>query len=40
MTLRDWIKNPQKLKPGNKMPTVNLSDTQLDQMVAYLTILH
>lgn len=40
MTLHDWIRDPQKLKPGNKMPTVKLSDTQLDQMVAYLTTLH
>ncbi len=39
-TLRDWIKDPQHLKPGNKMPTVKLTDTQLDQMVAYLTTLH
>jgi len=39
-TLRDWIKDPQRLKPGNKMPTIKLSDTQLDQMVAYLTALH
>jgi cytochrome c oxidase subunit 2 len=38
--LRDWIKDPQRLKPGNKMPTIPLSDTQLDQMVAYLTTLH
>jgi len=38
-TLRDWIKDPQRLKPGNKMPTVKLSDSQLDQMVAYLTTL-
>ena len=38
-TLRDWIRDPQRLKPGNKMPTVKLSDPQLDQMVAYLTTL-
>jgi len=39
-TLRDWIENPQKLKPGNKMPTIKLSAGQLDQVVAYLTTLH
>jgi cytochrome c oxidase subunit II len=38
-TLRDWIRDLQKLKPGNKMPTVKLSDTQLDEVVAYLTTL-
>lgn len=38
--LRDWIKDPQHLKPGNKMPTVNLNDAQLDQVVAYLVTLH
>jgi len=37
--LRDWIKDPQHLKPGNKMPTAQLTDTQLDQIVAYLTTL-
>jgi cytochrome c oxidase subunit 2 len=37
--LRGWLKDPQRLKPGNKMPTVPLSDQQLDQMVAYLTTL-
>ena len=39
-SLRDWIKDPQRLKPGNKMPTIPLSDAQLDAMVAYLTTLH
>jgi cytochrome c oxidase subunit 2 len=38
-SLRDWIKDPQHLKPGNKMPTVDLTGTQLDQIVAYLTTL-
>jgi cytochrome c oxidase subunit 2 len=37
--LRDWVKDPQHLKPGNKMPTVRLGDRQLDQIVAYLTSL-
>ena len=26
--LRDWIKDPQKMKPGNKMPAVKISDAQ------------
>jgi cytochrome c oxidase subunit II len=38
-TLREWIKNPQRSKPGNKMPTTKLSEIQLDQMVAYLVTL-
>jgi cytochrome c oxidase subunit 2 len=38
-SLREWIENPQKLKPGNKMPTVKLRDGQLDQIVAYLATL-
>lgn len=37
--LRDWIKDPQHLKPGNKMPTAQVTDQQLDQIVAYLTSL-
>ncbi|HUJ49829.1 MAG TPA: c-type cytochrome [Bryobacteraceae bacterium] len=39
-TLRDWIADPQRLKPGNKMPTIKLSGAQRDQIVAYLTTLH
>jgi cytochrome c oxidase subunit II len=38
-TLRDWIRDPQKLKPGNKMPAVKVGDEQLNQMVAYLASL-
>ncbi|HLG97399.1 MAG TPA: cytochrome c oxidase subunit II [Bryobacteraceae bacterium] len=38
--LRDWIANPQHLKPGDKMPAMKMSDTQLDRVVAYLTTLH
>ncbi len=38
-SLRDWIKDPQHMKPGNKMPAVPLNDTQLDQIVSYLTSL-
>jgi len=37
--LRDWIKDPQHMKPGNKMPTVPMTDAQLDQVVAYLVTL-
>ncbi len=37
--LREWLKDPQKMKPGNKMPTVPLTDAELNQMVAYLTTL-
>ena len=37
--LRAWIKSPEQFKPGVLMPTMNLSDGDLDQMVAYLTSL-
>jgi len=37
--LREWIKDPQKMKPGNKMPTVKLNDAQVDQIAQYLTTL-
>ena len=39
-SLRDWIKDPQRLKPGNKMPTIPVNDAQLDRMMAYLARLH
>ncbi|HAW29250.1 MAG TPA: cytochrome c oxidase subunit II [Planctomycetaceae bacterium] len=34
-----WLKNPQALKPGCKMPDFKLSDTNLKQLVAYLETL-
>jgi cytochrome c oxidase subunit 2 len=38
-TLRSWVKDPAVLKPGARMPAMNLSRDQLDQLVAYLTTL-
>jgi len=37
--LRAWIKSPEQFKPGVLMPTMNLSDSDLDKLVAYLTTL-
>jgi cytochrome c oxidase subunit II len=37
--LRAWIKNPNQFKPGALMPAMNLSDDDLDQLVAYLSTL-
>lgn len=37
--LRDWIMDPQHLKPGNKMPNAQLTGQQATQIVAYLTSL-
>lgn len=37
--LRAWIDNPQAIKPGCQMPSMKLSDQQLDQVVAYLETL-
>jgi cytochrome c oxidase subunit 2 len=37
--LRAWIKSPDQYKPGALMPAMNLSDTNLDLVVAYLTTL-
>lgn len=34
--LRRWLKNPQKVKEGAHMPNFNLSDHELDALVAYL----
>jgi len=38
--LRDWIKNPDHLKQGALMPAMQLSDPQIDQLVAYFETLH
>jgi len=34
--LRAWLADPPGEKPGSKMPNLNLSDEQLDQLIAYL----
>jgi cytochrome c oxidase subunit II len=38
--LRLWIKNPDAIKPGSKMPAMGLSDHELDAVTAYLATLH
>jgi cytochrome c oxidase subunit II len=37
--LKLWIKNPETIKPGSLMPAMQLSDQEIDQMVAYLSTL-
>jgi cytochrome c oxidase subunit 2 len=37
--LRAWLKDPQEIKPGSLMPDMQLSDPQLDALVAYLVTL-
>lgn len=37
--LKSWIRKPDQFKPGVLMPAMNLSETQLDQLVAYLVTL-
>ena len=38
--LREWIKDPNTFKPGALMPAMQLSDQQINDVVAYLTTLH
>ena len=38
-TLKAWVADPNKLKPGVLMPAMQLSEPELDQVVAYLTTL-
>jgi cytochrome c oxidase subunit 2 len=35
--LAEWIRDPQRVKPGNKMPAVDLSPEDLQAVVAYLS---
>jgi cytochrome c oxidase subunit 2 len=35
----DWLANPQHVKPGNRMPRVELSDADRDALVAYMVSL-
>jgi cytochrome c oxidase subunit II len=37
--LRAWIADPQHVKPGNKMPGLNISTDDIDRLVAYLRSL-
>ena len=37
--LRRWLENPQRVKPGNRMPVVSLQPDDLDALVAYLGTL-
>ena len=34
--LAKWLKNPQAVKPGSHMPNFNLSDSEIQALVAYL----
>jgi cytochrome c oxidase subunit 2 len=38
--LRRWIHDPANFKPGALMPAMQLTDRQVNQVVAYLTTLH
>jgi cytochrome c oxidase subunit II len=37
--LRRWIRNPDDLKPGSRMPAMNLNEQELDAVTAYLASL-
>ena len=37
--LRQWIKNPDAIKPGSLMPAMQLTDQELDALTAYLETL-
>src|SRR4051812_17578052 len=38
--LAEWIRDPQKYKPGNKMPGLELSASDLQQLTNFLESLH
>jgi cytochrome c oxidase subunit 2 len=37
--LRAWIRNPDSLKPGSRMPSMGLTDQDVDAVTAYLATL-
>lgn len=37
--IRRWVADPQKVKPGTRMPTIPLKPAELDAVVAYLETL-
>lgn len=38
--LRAWVNDPQEAKPGSLMPSLKLTDKELDQVVSYLESLN
>ncbi|UUZ86487.1 cytochrome c oxidase subunit II [Paenibacillus sp. P26] len=38
-SLRQWIHDPQSVKPGNSMPTLGLKDDQINDVIKYLNSL-
>ena len=39
-TLRAWLADPNRIKPGSHMPAMKLTDQQLDELLQYLLTLH
>jgi cytochrome c oxidase subunit 2 len=38
--LAAWIRNPQAIKPGDRMPDLGLPENEISELVAYLDSLH
>ncbi|HEC23701.1 MAG TPA: c-type cytochrome [Chloroflexi bacterium] len=38
-TLRQWLRNPRRVKPGTPMPNFHFSDTEIEAILAYLGTL-
>ena len=37
--LAQWVRDPQDVKPGNQMPSLKLTDSEVGRLVAYLETL-
>jgi cytochrome c oxidase subunit 2 len=37
--LARWLRNPQAIKPGCRMPDLNLTEAQVDDLVSYFESL-
>ena len=37
--LRKWLKDPSAMKPGTLMPNQNLTDSEIDALIAFLRTL-
>lgn len=37
--LRNWLKDPQAVRPGTSMPTFGFSDDEIDALISYLKII-
>jgi cytochrome c oxidase subunit 2 len=39
VNLKRWLRNPPEEKPGSKMPDLDLTEAEIEDLIAYLKTL-